>query len=129
MRKLLGVAALFVLCGCGSTPQDPANAASGPDIVAHQGARLDVTFVPVTAESGAALKLDSDRGLLVAQVRPGGPAEKAGFARGDVLLSVDGSPVNTAADLRAAINAAAPHHKAKLALSRDGVVRNVTIPL
>ena len=47
----------------------------------------------------------------------------------DVLLSVDGTPVNSLADLTAAVNAAAPHHSAQFEMSRDGVARDVTIPL
>ena len=103
------------------------NAASGPPIIAHQGARLDAKFVPVAPGSGAALKLDADHGLIVADVLSGGLAAKAGLAKGDVLLTVDGAPVNTVADLTTALNAAAPHHKAKFELSRDGGQRSVII--
>ncbi len=49
--------------------------------------------------------------------------------KGDVLLSVDGTPVNSLADLTAAVNAAAPDHSAKFEMSRDGVARDVIIPL
>jgi S1-C subfamily serine protease len=48
---------------------------------------------------------------------------------GDVLLSVDGTPVNSLADLTAAVNAAASHHSAKFEMSRDGVPLEITIPL
>jgi S1-C subfamily serine protease len=48
---------------------------------------------------------------------------------GDVLLSVDGTPVNSLADLNAAVNAAATHHSARFEMSRDGVPLDVTIPL
>jgi S1-C subfamily serine protease len=48
---------------------------------------------------------------------------------GDVLLSVDGTPVNSLADLTAAVNAAAPHHNAQFEMSRDGVPLDITIPL
>jgi S1-C subfamily serine protease len=49
--------------------------------------------------------------------------------KGDVLLSVDGAQVNSLADLTAAVNAAAPNHSAQFEMSRDGVARDVTIPL
>ncbi len=48
---------------------------------------------------------------------------------GDVLLSVDETPVNSLADLTAAVNAAAPHHSAQFGMSRDGVPLDITIPL
>jgi S1-C subfamily serine protease len=134
MRRAFWVASLLIIGGCNSTPQRPVdtaivNAANGPNIIAHQGARLDARFVPVTPSSAAQLKLDSDRGMIAAEVLPSGLAAKAGIAKGDVLLTVDGTAVNSRADLTAALNAAAPHHSAMFELSRNGVIRSVTIPL
>ena len=59
----------------------------------------------------------------------GGSGAKAGIVKGDVLLSVDGTPVNSLADLTAAVNAAAPRHSTEFEMSRDGATREVTIPL
>ena len=139
MRKFLGAVALLALCGCNSTPpQTPVDAAivppppgpSGPPSrVAHQGSRLGVVFVPVSPGSATALKIDSDRGLIVRSVVAGGAGAKAGIMEGDVLLSVDETPVNSLADLTAAVNAAAPHHSAQFEMSRDGVPLDITIPL
>jgi S1-C subfamily serine protease len=138
MRKFLGGAvALLTLCGCNSTPQSPVDAAivnppspsSPPPHVAHQGSRIGALFLPVSPGSATALKIDSDRGLIVRSVLAGGAAAKAGIVEGDVLLSVDGTPVNSLADLTAAVNAAAPHHSAEFEMSRDGATRDVTIPL
>ena len=53
----------------------------------------------------------------------------AGIMEGDVLLSVDGAPVKSLADLTAAVNAAAPHHSAEFEMSREGVPLDITIPL
>jgi membrane-associated protease RseP (regulator of RpoE activity) len=139
MRKFLGAVALLALCGCNSTPpQTPVDAAivppppgpSGPPSrIAHQGSRLGVVFVPVSPGSATALKIDSDRGLIVRSVLAGDAGAKAGIMEGDVLLSVDGTPVNSLADLTAAVNAAAPHHSAQFEMSRDGVPLDITIPL
>jgi membrane-associated protease RseP (regulator of RpoE activity) len=139
MRKFLGAVALLALCGCNSTPpQTPVDAAivppppgpSGPPSrVAHQGSRLGVVFVPVSPGSATALKIDSDRGLIVRSELAGDAGAKAGIMEGDVLLSVDGTPVNSLADLTAAVNAAAPHHSAQFEMSRDGVPLDITIPL
>jgi serine protease Do len=86
-------------------------------------------FFPVAPGSAATLNIDSDRGLVVGNVVAAGAAARAGIAKGDVLLSVDGTPVNSLADLTAAVNAAAPNHSAQFEMSRDGVARDVTIPL
>ena len=140
MRKSLGGAvALLALCGCNSTPpQTPVDAAivlppsspSGPPSrIAHQGSRLGVVFVPVSPGSATALKIDSDRGLIVRSAIAGGAGAKAGIMESDILLSVDGTPVNSLADLTAAVNVAAPHHGAQFEMSRDGVPLNITIPL
>jgi S1-C subfamily serine protease len=41
-----------------------------------------------------------DPGVLVVAVQPGSPAQKAGLARGDIILEANGTAVNDAADLR-----------------------------
>jgi S1-C subfamily serine protease len=97
--------------------------------VAHEGTRIGAVFFPVAPGSAPALEIDSDRGLVVGSVVAGGTAAKAGIVKGDVLLSVDGTPVNSLAELTAAVNATAPHHSAEFEMSRDGATREVTIPL
>ena len=143
MRRLFASAvALLGLCGCNSAPETPVDAAivtpatppttpaaTPPSRVAHEGTRIGVVFFPVAPGSATALKIDSDRGLVVGSVVAGGSGAKAGIVKGDVLLSVDGTPVNSLAELTAAVNAAAPHHSAEFEMSRDGATREVTIPL
>ena len=136
MRRLFaGAVCLIALCGCNSAPENPVDAVSPatppatPPRVAHEGTRIGAGFFPVAPGSATALKIDSDRGLIVSTVVAGGTAAKAGIVKGDVLLSVDGAPVNSLADLTAAVNAAAPHHSAEFEMSRDGATLDVTIPL
>ncbi len=54
---------------------------------------LGVLIQPVNEDVASALKLGSASGALVADVLPNSPAEKAGFKRGDVIISYDGSKV------------------------------------
>jgi membrane-associated protease RseP (regulator of RpoE activity) len=139
MREFLGAVALFALCGCNSpppqTPVDativpaPPSSSGPPSRIAHQGSRLGVVFVPVSSGSATALRIDSDRGLIVRSVLAGDAGAKAGIMERDVLLSVDGTPVNSLADLTAAVNAAALHHSAQFGMSRDGVPLDITVPL
>ncbi|MDB5472736.1 MAG: Do family serine endopeptidase [Devosia sp.] len=48
----------------------------------------------VTADIAASLGMAAPHGALITEVAPGGPAERAGFRSGDVVLSVDGIGVD-----------------------------------
>jgi len=61
---------------------------------------LGVGIQDVTAELAAALGLQEPRGVVVTQVMTDSPAQRAGLRRGDVILSLDGRPVENAGDLR-----------------------------
>lgn len=50
---------------------------------------LGVMIQKITPELKEKLRLEDDRGALVADVTPGGPAEKTGIKRGDVIISFD----------------------------------------
>ena len=60
---------------------------------------LGVQIQPVTAEIAQGFGLGKPEGALVAGVSPGGPAARAGFAQGDVILSVNGQAVGRMRDL------------------------------
>jgi serine protease Do len=49
----------------------------------------------ITPSLAAALNLPRNYGLIVSDVKPGGPAEAAGLRIGDVLLSADGRPADS----------------------------------
>src|SRR5690606_38976102 len=54
------------------------------------GAKLQAA----TAEIAASLGMSAPPGALIAEVAPDGPAARAGFVAGDVILSVDGAAVD-----------------------------------
>jgi Do/DeqQ family serine protease len=55
---------------------------------------LGVKGRPVTGDIAKSLGMTVPRGVLVAQVYPGSSADRAGLKEGDVILSIDGRPVN-----------------------------------
>ena len=53
----------------------------------------------ITPELKSALNLKTDEGALVSDVVAGGPAEKSGIKRGDVILQFDGKAIRSSRDL------------------------------
>jgi serine protease Do len=54
---------------------------------------MGVLVQSVTDDIAAGMNLPNSTGALVAQVTPGGPAQKAGLQVGDVIVGFDGKPV------------------------------------
>ncbi len=61
---------------------------------------LGVSAQPITQDLAQSLRLDRPRGVLISEVWPGGPADRAGLKRGDVILSVNNTDVFDEAGLR-----------------------------
>jgi hypothetical protein len=71
-------------------------------------------------EPGNRLGLTVDPGVVIDEVLPGGPAASAGLARGDVVESVNGQHVFTAAGLRDAVLTLPEGAQISLGLRRGG---------
>jgi len=91
--------------------------------------KLGVGIQPVTAEIAESLKLREVRGAIVNSVEAGGPAERAGIRVGDVILAVNGTPVNDSNDLRNRIAAFQPGTEVTLTIWRDGREQQVRATL
>ena len=59
-------------------------------------------------------------GVIIAEVTPGGPAEKAGLKVGDAITAVDGKPVKNGDELVADISSQKPGTQHKLTYIRNG---------
>jgi Do/DeqQ family serine protease len=92
--------------------------------------QLGVVIQDLTADLAAAFNIDQNqRGVLVSQVQPGSSADKAGIQAGDVVISIDGKAVETAAQLRNAIGSHRVGDSIKLTLLREGKTRSATAKL
>lgn len=90
---------------------------------------LGVAIQSVDADMAKAFGLAQGGGALVADVTPGGPAAKAGINRGDIILDLNGQPVNEPDDLSVRISEIAPGTSVHLKISRNGQMRDVTATL
>jgi serine protease Do len=95
--------------------------------VAH--AKLGVTVQEVNQSFADSFKLASPEGALVANVEPGGPADKAGLQAGDVVRRMNGRAIIGSVDLPAQVGSAAPGDKITLDLWRDGKMMTLVATL
>jgi serine protease Do len=86
---------------------------------------LGLELAPLTARQRERLRLD---GGMVVQ-RPGDAGSRAGLARGDLILSVNGKAVSSAEGFRAALQAAGKGATVALLVQRDGVRRFLPLRL
>lgn len=68
-------------------------------------------------------------GALIADVTPGGAAEKAGLRKGDIVTEFNGVRIGSATDLTAQVRAAAAGSDATLTYVRDGQSRTLDVTL
>ncbi len=66
-------------------------------------------------------------GVLVQQVQPGGPADKAGLKPGDIITQVDGRPIKDGDDLVNEIASRKPGSSIRLGFIRDGKPTDATV--
>lgn len=91
------------------------------------GAYFGLSAVPIASEAAAELGVPA--GLYVRSVSPGGPAEQAGIAAGDVVTEIDGDPA-TSLDvlLRASLTRQAGD-EVSVGYVRDGQPATTTVTL
>lgn len=92
-------------------------------------ARLGVTVQELNHDLAASFGLDSPDGALVSSVAPGSAADKAGLRPGDVVLSLNGDPVERSGDLAAMIGMSEPGASVALEVMREGKRQKVTAVL
>jgi membrane-associated protease RseP (regulator of RpoE activity) len=93
------------------------------------GAYLGVDINEVTQERLSALKLKEERGVEVLVVDQDSPAGKAGLKPQDVILSINGTNIESGPQLRRLIRETPPGRTVTLAISRDGQAQTFKVEL
>jgi serine protease Do len=92
-----------------------------------QRGRIGVVVQEVGQQLADSFGLDRPRGAIVAQAEAGGPAARAGVKAGDVILAVDGQPIEHSGQLSSVISRLRPGTKIELEVWRDRASRKIEV--
>jgi S1-C subfamily serine protease len=84
---------------------------------------------PVTPEVAQQLGVQSQTGVVVLEVVPGGPADRAGIVPGDIIVTLDGSQVADVGTFLASLRKLSPGQVVTLQLTGAGGNRVVKVTL
>lgn len=90
---------------------------------------IGVMVQEITPEIAESINLDESKGALVADVTPGGPAEKAGIKRGDVITEFNGTKIDEMSDLPKTVANNKPGTNSKIKLIRNGSTKTLNLKL
>jgi len=88
---------------------------------------LGVSIQGITPELAEQFNLEKDYGNLVSDVVEGSPADKGGIMRGDVIIELNGEPVNEPYNLRNMVAATPPGEEVEFKVVRNGEVLNLQV--
>jgi Do/DeqQ family serine protease len=91
--------------------------------------QLGIVVLKIPSEEAAKLGVTQGPGVVVYQVQSGSGADRAGLRQGDVLTSLNGTPINDPNTFRNAIAGIAPGSEVTLTVKRDGSERQVRATL
>ena len=91
--------------------------------------QLGITVQKVTSDIASSLGLKEAKGVLVAQVQPGGSAERAGLRKGDIITAFNGTEVNDPNVFRNQVASRSPGTEVTLTIQRDGREQQVRATL
>ena len=90
---------------------------------------LGVSIQSLTPDIAEWFGVASGHGAVIAEVLEGSPAERAGLEKDDVVLRLNGQPVNDAAALRSRVATSSPDSELVLEILRGGETREKTVRL
>ncbi len=90
---------------------------------------LGIYMQPLDEKLAKEFNAPSRDGILVAEVAPGGGAAKAGVKDGDVIVELNGKPVDDIPSFRNTVANMMPGAKVELKIFRAGKAQNITVTL
>ncbi|MEI4263643.1 trypsin-like peptidase domain-containing protein [Roseovarius sp. D0-M9] len=90
---------------------------------------IGVSLQGINEALARALELDGTEGAIVSGVEPGAPAAVAGIREGDVILSLNGQPVEDPREISRRVADIAPGSEVPITIFRDGERIEVTLTL
>jgi len=90
---------------------------------------IEISAQTVTPSLAAGLGLKRTWGVVISDVKPGGPAEAAGLKIGDVILKADERPIDTVPAFTAALYLHPVDQVMKLEVLRDGKETTINVPV
>ncbi len=90
---------------------------------------MGVSLQKITPALAGSFRLKSYRGSLVSDVLKGGPADRAGLKRGDVITAFQGKSVDNPSILRNDISLTPPGSEVKLTVIRNGASQDISVKI
>jgi serine protease Do len=100
-----------------------------PEVMDPRTPVLGINAEDLTSQLGSYFGAPNNAGVLVREVRPGTPADKAGLKAGDVITKVEGKEVRTLVDLRAQLREKSNQASVNMSVLRKGSEIAVTVPI
>ncbi|HEY7853415.1 MAG TPA: PDZ domain-containing protein, partial [Caulobacteraceae bacterium] len=88
---------------------------------------IGATIQPLSDEMADSFGLNGRKGAVVADVVPGGPAQKAGVMSGDVVVAVNGHPINSYTEMTREVAKVQAGEVARLDVFREGKERQIDV--
>ncbi len=90
---------------------------------------LGVGIQDIDENLAKSFKLDSTSGILITDVQPDSPADKAGIRQGDVIVSLEGKKLANSQELRNKIALIVPETKTSVGIIRNGKAKNIDVKI
>lgn len=100
-----------------------------PEVMDWRTPSLGISAEDLSGQLGAYFGAPDGAGILVREVRPGTPAEKAGLKAGDVIVQLDEKPIRALADLREQLRDKSEEKSVRLGILRKGAELNVNVAI